>query len=121
MGNEDKIEKLATIITDVGNGLEAIGVSIKKQVADVVKVNTVQEKTFNILKFEAQKGAKIGDFEVAYKAQNLPDKWNHAYQILRQANSTISSRYCGDDFGFSYWLYGDGKIYRQKLRAPNRR
>jgi hypothetical protein len=73
----------------------------------------VTEETFNILKFESQQGAKIGAYEVAYKAANLPDKWNSAYNILTKNNATIQNRYLGTSYQFSYWLYGSDKIYRQ--------
>jgi hypothetical protein len=76
----------------------------------------VKEETFNILKFEPQEGAKIGSYEVAYKANNIEDKWTQAYNILRQNNSTINSRYYGEGYQFSYWLYGENKLYRQKLK-----
>jgi len=75
----------------------------------------VKEETFSILKFEAQQGAKIGEFEVAYKANNLEDKWTHAHNVLRNSNATIKDRYHAEGYEFSYWLYGENKIYRQKL------
>ncbi len=31
------------------------------------------EDAFNILKWEAGKGSKLGNFEAAYKTQNMPD------------------------------------------------
>lgn len=76
----------------------------------------VKEETFTILKFDPQQGAKIGSYEVAYKANNIEDKWTHAFNILTQNNSTINSRYYGEGYLFSYWLYGQDKIYRQKLK-----
>jgi len=76
----------------------------------------VQEITFSTLKFEAQQGARLGEFEIAYKQNNLPDKWQSAYNILRINNSTIKNRYHGDTYQYSYWLYGEDKIYRQKLK-----
>ena len=83
--------------------------------AEPPKTATVKEGTFACLKFEPQKGVRIGEYEVAYKESNLPEHWNHAYNILRQANATISNRYHGEGYQYSYWLYGDGRIYRQKL------
>ena len=80
------------------------------------KTAAVQEATFTILKFEQQQGAKLGEFDVAYKPNNLEDKWHHAYNILRNSNATINNRYHGQDYAFSYWLYGENKIYRQKLK-----
>lgn len=90
--------------------LEKMAPPATKQIA------AVKEETFNILKFEPMQGAKIGSYEVAYKANNLPEKWTHAFNVLRMNNSTINSRYCGEGYQFSYWLYGEGKIYRQKLK-----
>ena len=76
----------------------------------------VQEVTFTTLKFEAQQGAKLGDYEIAHKASNLDDKWRPAYNILRNSNATIKDRYHGEGYQFSYWLYSEDKIYRQKLK-----
>jgi hypothetical protein len=76
----------------------------------------VQEITFSTLKFEVQQGARLGEFEIAYKQNNLPDKWQSAYNILRINNSTIKDRYHGETYQYSYWLYGEDKIYRQKLK-----
>ncbi|MCJ7470292.1 hypothetical protein MUO74_07330 [Candidatus Bathyarchaeota archaeon] len=78
--------------------------------------SAVKEETLNILKFEPQEGAKIGAYDVAYKGNNIEDKWVHAYSVLRQANSTINARYRGPGYVYSYWIYGEGKIYRQKLK-----
>jgi hypothetical protein len=76
----------------------------------------VSETTFTILKWDPQQGAKIGPYDVAYKPNNL-DKWNSAYNILHASNATIKARYYGQGYQFSYWLWGEGKIYRQKLKA----
>lgn len=53
-------------------------------------IATVPETTFTILKWDPQQGAKIGSYEVAYKANNVEDKWTSAFNILRQSNSTIT-------------------------------
>lgn len=76
----------------------------------------VSEETFACLKFEDQRGAKLGEYSVAYKQNNLLDKWNTAFNILRSNNSTIKDRYYGPGYHFSFWLYGENKIYRQKLK-----
>lgn len=81
-----------------------------------IELTAVQELTFTTLKFEAQQGTKLGDFEVACKQNNLPDKWQSAYNILRVNNSTIKDRYYSETYQFSYWLYDEDKIYRQKLK-----
>ena len=76
----------------------------------------VLELNFTTMRFEAQKSAKLGDYEIAHKASNLQDKWQSAYNILRSSNATIKERYQGEGYQFSYWLYGEDKIYRQKLK-----
>jgi hypothetical protein len=80
-------------------------------------VSTVNELNFSSLKYEPQQGTKLGDYEIAHKQSNLEDKWRRAYAILRNSNSTIKDRYHGETYEYSYWLYGEDKIYRQKL--PN--
>jgi len=77
----------------------------------------VKEENFTILKFEEQLGAKIGPYGVAYKANNLTEKWSQAFNVLRNANATIKERYHGQGYQFSYWLYATDKIYRQKHKG----
>jgi hypothetical protein len=101
------------------NALEA-GIASAKQMITKPKQSSptaiVNETTFTILSFEKQTGSKIGEYEVAHKKANFPDKWTHAYNILRQNNATISKRYHSEGYAHSYWLYGEDKIYRQKLK-----
>lgn len=80
------------------------------------EATAVQETTFNILKFEVQKGAKLGEFETASKAGNLEEKWRPAFNILSNSNATIKDRYYGEGYQHSYWLYGQDRIFRQKLK-----
>lgn len=115
-------EKVAEVIVDFFNAIEAAAVNAKRQIGQLygakeeTKPAAVEETTFNILKFESQQGAKIGEYEVAYKANNIEDKWAHAHNVLRNSNATINDRYHGQGYQFSYWLYGENKIYRQKLK-----
>lgn len=117
-------EEILKIITIFADSIESAAICLKQQIAKMqVEAEphaVVSEETFAILSFESQKGTKIGNYEVAYKSQNLPDKWNHAFNILRKANATISSRYHGEGYRYSYWLYGLGKIYRQLLKLNSR-
>jgi len=76
----------------------------------------VNEETFTSLKFEPQQGQKIGAYDVAYKANNVQENWVQAFNILKEVNATIKARYRGSEYQFSYWLYGEGKIYRQKKK-----
>ena len=75
----------------------------------------VNEVTFAMLKWDTQKGSKLGEFDVAHKSSSIEDKWQHAFNILRSSNATIKERYTGENYSFAYWIYGQDKIYRQKL------
>jgi hypothetical protein len=110
------LEVLLEFLNAVEAGVAAAKQQLKekKAIEDKQERVAIKEETFTILKFEPMKGAKIGDYEVAHKANNLEDKWTHAYSVLRQNNATISSRYHGESYEFGYWLYGTEKIYRQK-------
>lgn len=113
-------EKVIETVLNFANAMEAAAVDVKHRIAELVGVKeavVVQEETFNILKYEAQKGTRLGEFEVASKANNLSDKWTHAYGVLKQNNATISNRYHGLDYTYSYWLYKEDQIYRQKLKG----
>ena len=114
-------EKIIEAVLNLANALEAAAVDTKHRISELVGVSpqeapAVKEEVFNILKFEQQKGEKLGEFEVAHKSSNLPDKWQHAFNILSRNNATIKNRYHGKDYAYSYWLYGEDRIYRQKLK-----
>jgi hypothetical protein len=83
---------------------------------EVRSQTAVQETIFNLLKFEAKHSIKFGEYEVAYKQTNLEDKWHQAYSTLKNNNATIKDRYQSDNYQYSYWLYGEDKIYRQKIK-----
>jgi hypothetical protein len=106
-----KLRDAAQMIADAANE------HLKKLAPnETTQTTAVKEETFNTLKFERQQGARIGEYEIAYKQNNIADKWIHAHNILRQNNATISNRYAGTDYVYNYWLYGKDKIYRQKLK-----
>ena len=110
------VERWDELLNTIG---QAKGFSDAEKKAEPKKQThaAVSETTFHILKFETQQGAKIGEYELAIDKNNLPDKFNHAYNILRNSNATIQARYFGEGYLFSYWLYSEGKIYRQKLKT----
>jgi len=112
-----KLRDGCQLIADAAN--EYIDSMAPPETREKKQVAAVQEITFTTLKFELQQGAKLGQFEVAYKQNNLSDKWQSAYNILRVNNATIKDRYHGDTYQYSYWLYGEDKIYRQKLKPKN--
>jgi hypothetical protein len=114
-------EKILEILSNFADRLEGISFQFKREIAEIAApkqekpVATVLEQTFTTLAYETHTGEKLADYETATEKNNIPDKFRSAYNILRQANATISSRYHGENYVFSYWLFKD-KIYRQKLR-----
>jgi hypothetical protein len=115
-------EKTRTELIELAQTLEEASAKLRQTIANLSAasnaVSAVKELTFSTLKFELLQGAKLGEYEIAYKANNLEDKWRSAYNILRNSNATIKDRYHGEDYQYSYWLYDEDKIYRQKLK-PN--
>ena len=107
-----KLRNACKMTADVANEyLEFIAASERKS-----ESASALELTFTMLRFEPQQGAKLGEYEVAQKTNNLPDKWNNAYNILKVNNASIKDRYHGEGYQYSYWLYVEDKIYRQKLK-----
>jgi hypothetical protein len=106
-----KLRDAAALVLDAcTEELEKMAPSSVKQEA------TVKEETFAILDFEKQAGERLGEFEVASKKTNIPEKFQQAYNILRQSNATIAHRYHGKDYNYSYWVYGEDRIFKQKLK-----
>jgi len=110
MNAEDVLVEYFVKVIDAANeALEHLTPQeIKEQAPSVLEAN------FD-LNFTEYAGQKLGAFEVAEKNGSIPEKWTRCFNILKQANATISSRYHGENYAFTYWLY-NGKIYRQKLK-----
>ena len=83
---------------------------------EVKDKNAVPEEKFTILKFEQFQTAQLGTYEIAFQANNPGEEWNNAYDELNKATATIKARYHGQNYRYSFWLYGEGKIFRQKLK-----
>ncbi|MBS7632220.1 hypothetical protein KEJ15_01165 [Candidatus Bathyarchaeota archaeon] len=118
---DEKSQRLGQMLAQIRNALQGATEAIDAYTNFLGKpmepTSFVKEETFTILKFELAKSERLGEYEVALKSSNLPDKWSHAYNILRQNNAVINSRYSGPNYRFSYWLYGENRIYRQRLKA----
>lgn len=113
-------EQVLEIFVDFTNAIESACVNVRRRIADLKGVKEavlVAEETFDILKFDKQQGARIGGYEVAYKAKNIPEKFQQAHNILNKNNAVIGNRYHGEGYVHSYWLYGENKIYRQKIKG----
>lgn len=98
------------------DGIEAGIAAFKHQFGANKGVVAVKEETFTCLNFESVKSNRLGEFEVARKEKNPDAQWLHAFNILKQANASINKRYHGEGYQHSYWLYDEGKIYRQRLK-----
>ena len=100
--------------TEAGIAVAKQRIKEKKKLEETT-LSSVLEATFDCLKFEAAKGARIGDYETASKKNNLPEKFQASFNILSKSNSTIANRYYGESYVYSYWIYG-GRIFSQKLK-----
>jgi hypothetical protein len=121
MSLDEKSRRLGEMLAQIRNAFqgatEAIDAYINFLGKPMGPTSFAKEKTFTILKFEPAKGERLGEYEVAHKSSNLPDKRSHAFNILRQNNAVVNSRYSGPNYHFSYWLYGENRIYGQRLKA----
>jgi hypothetical protein len=117
---DEKSQKLGELLAQIRNAFQGATEAIDAYITFLGKpqepTSFAKEETFTVLKFEPAKGERLGEFEVAYKSSNSPDKWSQAYNILRQNNAVINSRYCGSNYSFCYWLYGEDRIYRQRRK-----
>jgi len=119
--SEKTLNDLTESLIDFCNALESSVVNLRRQIVLLSKTQLrarISEEDFNILKWENEKGAKLGDFQAAYKKQNLPDKWHHIYNILKVNISLISNPFHEEGYKFRYWIYPekyDDRIFRQKL------
>jgi len=107
---------------DFLDGLEASIVKLKKQIhklEGVVEVKPkLSEETFNILKWENEKGSRLGDYEVAYKKHNILENWQHCFNILKQNSAVIGNPFHLEGYHFRYWIYPEkysDRIFRKKL------
>ncbi|MEM3000500.1 MAG: hypothetical protein QXX34_08265 [Candidatus Bathyarchaeia archaeon] len=119
-----KEEDLTIFLEDFCNfldGLEASIVKMKKQIAKLVGVAEekpkLSEETFSILNWQSEKGSRLGDYEVAYKNQNVLENWQHCFNILKQNNAVIGNPFHLEGYQYRYWIfpekYGD-RIFRKK-------
>lgn len=110
-------------IIDFCNALEAACVNLRMKLGDKPAEKkvavAVNEATFTQLKWDPQHSDKMGDYDIAGANNNDAYKFSDATKVLQTSNATIKSRYHGEGYQYAYWLYGEGKIYRQKLKDKN--
>lgn len=121
MSEDLATEALLEFLNGCESGISAARQRIKEAKLPRNETPAVAEQTFLCLKFESQEGQKIGPYDVAYEPQNLPQNWASAMNILKANSAVIEKRYHGPSYKFSYWLFGEHKIYRQALKQPSAR
>jgi len=84
--------------------------------AEVRQASAVKEETFLTLKWVDQKGEKLGQYETADKKDNPGDSWQSVFNILQKSEASISKRYRGPQYQHGYWLFGQDRIFRQRLK-----
>ena len=113
--------ELAESLIDFCNALESLAVNLRRQIQTITKTEvkaTLSEDTFSILKWDNEKGERLGDFQVAYKQQNIPEKWQHCFNILKANNSLIANRFHEQGYVHAYWIFPDkypDRIFRKRL------
>jgi len=118
MSDEDFKIFIGDLLDYLNSQEEAIK-RFKEQIAKLIGVRpSIPELTFNVLKWQAEKGAVLGDYEVAYRNQNILENWLHAFNILKANNSVISNPFHLEGYQYRYWIYPekyDDRIFRKKL------
>ena len=118
MSDEDFKIFIGDLLDYLNSQEEAIK-RFKEQIAKLIGVRpSIPELTFNVLKWQAEKGAVLGDYEVAYRNQNILENWLHAFNILKANNSVISRPFYLEGYRYRYWIYPekyDDRIFRKKL------
>jgi hypothetical protein len=121
--NEEDFAIFLEDFVDFLEGLEASIVKMKMQIAKLVGSEAkpkakISEETFSILKWDNEKGERLGDFQAAYKNKNVLENWQHAFNILKQANAVIGNPFHMEGYQYRYWIYPEkyeDRIFRKKL------
>jgi hypothetical protein len=113
---------------DFLNSLEEAVQKMKTQIAKLVGITEpekprIPEGTFTVLKWQGKKGSRLGEYEVAYKNQNVLENWQHAFNILKQSNAVIGNPFHLEGFQYRYWIYPEkyeDRIFRKKLNEVSK-
>lgn len=115
--------QLAEGLVDFCNALESLAVNLRRQIQPLTETEVkavLSEEAFNILKWQDERGVRLGNFQVAYKNMNLPDKWLHCYNILKVNNSLISNPFKDRGYVYGYWIFPSkymDRIFRKKMKG----
>lgn len=113
---------MAEDIADFCNAVESACVKLRVQIEKLLGPKakakaTLPEDMFHILKWQDEKGSRLGCYQVADKKHNILDKWQHCFNILRQNNSLIADPFLEEGYQYRYWIYEKypDRIFRKKL------
>jgi hypothetical protein len=112
---------LAEDIVDFLNGVEAscvkFRIQIEKLLGREVKARILEDR-FNFLKWQDEKGVRLGDYQVSFTKHNVPESWSHAFNFLKANNSFIANPFHEEGYEFVYWIYPQkysDRIFRKRL------
>lgn len=113
----DFLNELEEVADKTLRGVRKLKVQISKLVG-VEEKPKLSEETFNVLKWQSEKGSRLGVYEIAYRSQNVLENWQHCFNILKANNATIANSFHEESYQFRYWIYPekyDDRIFRKKL------
>jgi hypothetical protein len=117
----EDLKILAEDIVDFCNAAESACVKLRLQIEKLlgreVKAR-IPEERFNFLKWQEEKGSRLGDFQVAYAKLNVPESYSHAFNVLKANNSFIANPFHEEGYEFGYWIYPQkysDRIFRKRL------
>ncbi len=94
--------------------LQEVIEKLQKIVKGQTSTKIVNESNF-FMNYEPRQTPKLGLFQVASREGNETN-FDTALKVLKKFKATISHRYHGNDYNYSYWFFGSPeKIFRQKL------
>ena len=119
----DDLKLFLEDFVDYLNGQEASNVKLRRQIETLVgdvkpKAASFPESPTFDLKYEAERGAKLGAYEVGYRSLNLVEKWQHCFNVLKANNAVIRSPFHPEGYTCRYWIYPEkyqDRIFRKKL------
>jgi len=95
----------------------ASGQGIKQDV--MVNSDTIYSLLANIILSSGTVRVQVNDSTTIYKRSEPVTGTGLAtirIENWKANNTTIKERYHGPSYAYTYWLYGEDKIYRQKLK-----
>jgi hypothetical protein len=112
---------LAEDIVGFLNSIEASCVKLRKRIEKLLGSEAkarIPEDSFNVLKWQDERGVRLGDYQVAFTKHNVPESWSYAFSVLKANNSFIANPFHEQGYEFWYWIYPQkysDRIFRKRL------